>query len=943
MHVAVPGEDASGAVIRATRAAYSQRQQLSYRGVQLMQFKDVALNVALAAAAVGLLAGPVALAQKKPLTWKDSWYSKVNPGENDFDARSGYEAGNVALPASSVGAGVQSAAAAAALQLLQAAPDGDRSWRLLGPVVANVPGPVTYTGRDSVVSGRVAAIAVAPSCRADEDCTVFVASAGGGVWKTEDALARHPEWHTASRGLPTTAMGTVMFDPTDASGQTLYAGTGEPNGSGDSEAGLGLYRSTNGGASWSLVPGSVSAAAYRAIASVAVDPVDPRHLYIGTAVARRGSSSSNGGRFTPPGAPLIGLYESVDGGQTFTLVFSQTSDAVNPNTPNGSDFFRGGVTKVATTRLGLKSGDPTRIYFSMMDYGLFRSAQGGGYEVVFASAGGGTVASSSGSRTEFALAPLRNGKLRIYVGDTGGGPGALYRTDDANAAIPAWISLSDPTPGTLGYGSFNYCGGQCSYDMPVASPEGQPDVVWIGGQMQYGEIFTATPPSNGRAVQRSTDGGVSFTDMTNDTQQPPLGMHPDQHAIAFVPRHSNIAFLGSDGGVVRTDGVFVNASADCANRGIAGADLVDCQNWLAAIPREIISTTNAGMSTLQFQNVTINPQDPANDIIGGTQDNGTWAYNGRTGTWFESVGGDGGNSGINAVSPQKRMHTYFAQQLDVNFRGTDILGWNWISDVLFAGREAASFYVPLIADPVLDGTFFVGMQRVWRTQDNGGDQAFLELHCNEFFGDFTVSCGDWVPLGGPTLTGAGFGTDKFGSYVVSIARGASAGAPLWAATRRGRLFVAMNADAADPTAVTFSRIDTASQPRRFISGIAVDPANPLHAFVSFSGYDAYTPTTPGHVFEVTYDPSGPTATWRDLSANIGDQPVTGIAFDAPRGRVYAATDFGVAVRLPSGQWVPAASGLPPVSVYGIALDAKSGLLYAATHGRGIWRLALRGD
>ena len=906
-----------------------------------MLLKNLTLKIAFAALAVGLLAAPASFAQQKPLTWKDAWYTKVTGPENDFDARAGYEDGNLAYPASGVGAGEQSAAAAAALRLQQAAPDNTRSWELIGPFVANTPGPTTYTGRDSVVSGRVAAIAVAPSCRANEDCGAYVAAAGGGVWKTENVLARRPEWHSVSTGLPTTAMGTVMFDPTDRSGKTLYAGTGEPNGSSDSEAGLGLYKSTDGGSSWSLVPGSFSVAAYRSIASVAVDPVNARHLFIGTAVARRGSSSSNGGRFTPPKAPLVGLYESVDGGASFTLAFSQPSDAVNPNTANGSDFFRGGVTKIAATRLGLGSTDPTRIYFSIMDYGLYRSAQGGGYEQVFASAGGGAPVNTIGSRTEFALAPLPNGKLRIYLGDTDGGPALLYRTDDANAAVPAWTLLSDPTKGTAGFASYNYCGGQCSYDMPVASPEGAPDVVWIGGQMQYGEIFTATPPSNGRTVQRSTNGGLSFTDMTNDTQQPPIGMHPDQHAIAFVPGTPNIAILGSDGGVVRTDGVYVNASADCANRGIAGVNLADCQNWLAAIPREIISTMNAGLSTLQFQSVSINPKDPANDIIGGTQDNGTWAYNGRTGAWFESVGGDGGNSGINAVTPNARMHSYFGPQLDVNYRGTDPLGWNWVSDPLFT--EPASFYVPVLADPVLNGTFFVGEQRVWRTLDNGGAQAYLEQHCNQFFGDFTVQCGDWEPLGADTLTGAAFGVDKGGSYLVAMARGTTAGAPLWAGTRRGRLFVSTNANAADSTAVTFTRIDTASQPRRFISGVAVDPNSPLHAFVSFSGYDAYTPTTPGHVFEVTVDAGTLLATWRDLSANIGDQPVTGVAYDAATGRVYAATDFGVIVRNSSGQWAPAASRLPPVAVYSIALDAKSGLLYAATHGRGVWRLALRGD
>ena len=120
--------------------------------------------------------------------------------------------------------------------------------------------------------------------------------------------------------------------------------------------------------------------------------------------------------------------------------------------------------------------------------------------------------------------------------------------------------------------------------MPVASPPGRPDVVWIGGQMQHDEIFTATPPSNGRTVQRSIDAGASFTDMTNDTQSPPLGMHPDQHAIVFSPTNPDIAFLGSDGGVVRTSGQFADASADCDGRGISGTDLIDCKRLARSDP-----------------------------------------------------------------------------------------------------------------------------------------------------------------------------------------------------------------------------------------------------------------------------------------------------------------------------------------------------------------------
>ena len=911
--------------------------------------KSRSLNHLVCAAAAAVIALNMAVSvAAEPINFKQTHFFKLFGREDDGADRAGYEADNRAYPSLYVAPSVRAKAADDADWLEKRGHGHAGAWALVGPTTGIVPGEVTYTGRATTVSGRVTSLAISPRCRPD-NCPLFLGAAGGGVWFTRDPLSRTPDWSSAKGNLPTNAIGSLAFDPTDDDGRTLYVGTGEANGSSDSEAGLGLFRSDDFGKEWKLMPGSAAAAVGRAIAAIGIDPRNPRHIFIGTAVARHGSSSVNGGRFTPPGAPKVGLYESTDGGKTFALVFSVATDTVDPSSPNGSDFFRGGVSKIEMSRTGLAASEPTRIYFSVFGYGLYRSKPAGGYEQVFASAGGGTAANSLSARTEFALAPIGN-KLRIYLGDAGAAEADFYRTDDAN--VPAirlvngvtnlgWTKLSSATPGTPGFSSYNFCGGQCSYDMVVASPAGQPDTVWIGGQMQYDEIFTSTPPSNGRTVQRSINAGVQFTDMTNDTQAPaPIGMHPDQHAVVFFPGNPNIAILGSDGGVVRTNGAYADASGSCSGRGISGADLVDCTLWLKAIPVEIVSM-NAGLSTLQFQSVSLNPLDPRKDLIGGTQDNGTWAYSGTRNSWFESVGGDGGESGINAVKPSVRMHSYTGPALDVNFRGTDTLGWNFVSDPLFSSGEAASFYAPVLADPVLDGSWFIGLQRVWRTQDNGGSQAYLETHCNEFFGDFTVQCGDWVPLGGPTLTGSAYGTSKGGSYVVAISRAPSRGSPLWVATRRGRLFVSMNADG-PAAATTFKRIDTAGQPIRFISGIAVDPLNPLHAFVSFSGYDAYTPSTPGHVFEVLVNPVSGTATWTDRSAGLGDQPITGIAFDERTGRLYAATDFGVAV-LPrnASSWLAGAAGrLPAVAVYGLTIDSGSRTLYAATHGRGVWRLDL---
>jgi hypothetical protein len=829
--------------------------------------------------------------------------------------------------------------------------DDDRSaWKPVGPNTSNVSEFWTYTGNPSITSGRVTALGIGSVCHPG-DCRLYLGAAGGGVWRTDDALANPPAWKSVSLGLFTNAIGSLWVDPKNS--KHVLVGTGEPNGSSDSEAGVGLFESWDAGNFWLLVPGSLAAAKGRSIAGIAVDPNNSRHIFIGTALARHGSSSVNGGRFTPPNAPTLGLYESNNGGLSFKLVFSLPADTVNPASPNGSDFFRGGVSNVRF--------DPTtagRVYLSIFDYGLYRSDGHGAYEQVFASAGGGLQANSLSARTEFALAPLGNGKLRIYLGDLGAGPAELFRVDDAGVPAstltngttnPGWIALSNSTPGTPGFASYDFCSGQCSYDMPVASPAGHPDNVWIGGQMQYSEFFG---PSNGRAVQRSADAGVSFTDMTNDQQF--NGMHPDQHAIAFDPENADIAFTGSDGGLVRTSGSFGPDAIPCASRGLSGANLTDCNSWLSKVPT-VQYNMNAGLQTLQFQSLSVNAKN-AKDIQGGTQDNGTLLNYGSTTTWSETVGGDGGQSGINVANPNFRFHSYFGPQHDVNFHNGDPTEWLWVSDPL-GNTEGASFYVPMIYDPTTAkaNTIFEGEQHVWRTTDNGGNQTFLETYCNEFNYHPPAGqlCGDWKPLGGPEgpgnpgdLTSKLYGLDKTGSYTVAITRAASDTGTMWVGTRRGRLFITQNADAADPNAVTFTRIDTASTPTRFISGIAVDPSNPNHAFVSFSGYDAYAVqagTATGHVFDVTYNPGTHTATWTDITKNLGDQPITGIAWDSVAKGLYISTDFTVLKRGKDGNWRVAAPGLPLVATYGLTIDSKAGVLYAATHGRSAWSLSLPRD
>jgi hypothetical protein len=865
-------------------------------------------------------------------------------GHHNGRAQEAYD--NRAYPKKWIEAAQQLGAANAAQAISSLAPATPATWTELGPsgvpASAIVASESTGATTGTIFSGRGTAIAVSPNCT-PASCTVFIAAAGGGVWKTTNALDSSPSWSSSSTGIPSNAIGSLAFD---ASGSTIYAGTGEPNGSSDSEAGVGLYKSTDGGSSWSLVTGSTAVATGRSVAAIAIDPANASHIFIGTAVARHGISSVNGGRFTPPGAPLVGLYESTNGGGTFSPAVILPQDSVDPALPNGGDFFRGGCSHIELYR----PGSVTQVYASFFDYGVFRRlvATGTNFEQIFQSAGGGTIPQSSFSRTEFSLAP--NGpNLRIYVGDSSNAPANFYRVDNANVAAATllggnnggWTQLSNSKNGMPGFASYNYCSTQCTYDMPVYSPPGAPGTVYIGSSMQYSELGGR---SNGRAIQRSVDAGVNFTDMTIDTHG--VSLHPDQHAIASVPGHPDIVFIANDGGFWRLDGTFTDVSSQCKSRPISGRDYTDCTNWLSKVPMKIF-TMNNGLGTLQFQSLSENVQNPLNDIMGGTQDNGTQAFNGPgVNNWFITIFGDGGQSGISAFFPNKRFHTFFDAQIDVNFQGTSETGWNWVSDTFFSGGaaagEARSFYIPIIYDPTVDGTMFTGLQHVWRTQDDNGGRVFLESNCNEFFGTFTQPCGDWVAIGAD-LSSATFGSDKqpgSGGYIVATERAPSDNVTLWAGLRRGRVFISKNANAA-AASVTFTRIDTSSTPTRFVSGIAIDPSNPNHAFISFSGYNAYNPTQPGHVFEVTYNPTTHLATWTNIDHNLGDEPITDIALDSHTANLFISTDFGVNVLTSGGtSWVPAAGGLPPVATYGLTIDPTARILYAATHGRGAWRLQL---
>jgi hypothetical protein len=872
-----------------------------------------------------------------------------NGGEGDRTAQSAEEEDylNRAYPATEISfvATLNAQNAFKAVKARKAAKNGPGSWSLIGPSTARVPTALSFYGganKEYVTAGRITALAIDPACSVGNKCRLWVAAAGGGVWRTDNALAGSgPSWSFVSGSFATNAIGTLTY----ANG-VLYAGTGEPNASGDSEAGLGIYKSTDGGTSWTHLASKVTALtssscaasgangaclatvdngtytgdafANRSISSIVVDSANPNILYVGSARGVRGVSSVTGGAVSIPPAPRppYGLFKSTDGGATFNFIW------------DGNLSLRG------INHVERDPSNPSVVYAAAFQQGIWRSTDAG---TTWAQIKTALNAGQNTDRAEFATTKLPSGATRMYagIGNAGAPSARLYRTDDASGAA----SFVDITSS----GSLNYCTGQCWYDNFVYTPAGYPDMVYLGGSHQYGEIYG---PSNGRGTVMSTNAGVSFTDMTVEYGDgvSSINLHPDHHALVTLPSDPNVFFSGTDGGLVRSNGKFVDNSAACASRGLGGASLAMCQQLLSKIPERLFSL-NKGFSTLQFQSLLASPQDPS-VVIAGTQDNGTWLNNGSSQNWSQTIYGDGGQSGFDVANPAFRFNTFTSQAYDANFQNGDPTKWVIISGPLFQSGESALFYSPIIGDPKVGGTMFAGLQSVWRTKHNGGDQAYLEANCPEFTTSAAApNCGDWVRLSAGTLTNSGLG-DRSGGNVAAVERATGDTATLWAATSTGRVFISKNADADPANSVSFTRLDTlaTNDPGRFVSSIFVDAANPNHAWISYSGYNFNTPAQPGHVFSVTYDPGAGTATWVNLDGGtgpMGDLPVTDLVQDSVTGDLYAATDFGV-LRLANGTtaWTVAGAGLPMVEVPGLTIVPGSRILYAATHGRSAWQLKL---
>ena len=286
-----------------------------------------------------------------------------------------------------------------------------RSWTSLGP------SPIAYDyWSTGPAAGRISTVVVDPR----NGDVAYIGAAQGGVWKTLDGGA---SWTVLTDGLPSLASGALALDPRNP--DVVFYGTGEQHYSFDAMFGDGLFRSPDGGATWTKLASRTTFAAYTS--RLVFHPQCPETLYAGC---------------------NRGFLRSLDGGATWTktTTFNWCDDiAVDPN--NGH-----------------------RVYCAINNYGVLRSDDAGATWIVL---GNGLPAAGSGvGRVQIALAKTNPSVVYASYAQPNGALLGFFRTNDGGEY---WTEYAAP----------NYLGGQGWYDHALIVSPANENVCYAGGAYPY--------------------------------------------------------------------------------------------------------------------------------------------------------------------------------------------------------------------------------------------------------------------------------------------------------------------------------------------------------------------------------------------------------------------------------------------------------------------------
>ncbi|HEY7017774.1 MAG TPA: hypothetical protein VH297_04845 [Gaiellaceae bacterium] len=797
-----------------------------------------------------------------------------------------------------------------------------------------------YVGANNI-GGRVTDIVVDP----DHADTIFVASAGGGIWKSTDAGATYtPAWpNDYPQAIGAMARG---------SDGTLWVGTGEANASGGgiTYSGDGVYKSTDGGATWTNVGLGNSGM----IGRIAVDPTDPNRVL----VAAAGDIYTTGGK--------RGLFRTIDGGAHWTRILTPDEnvspwtgvvdvaiDPVNPNRVYATEWDRH-RNAYARPYGGVGSGlyvtdNATETPAADVTWERIGNSHVSGPLPSYDESGSGLDSSETLGRMGVAVAPSDHTRVYLITGESFGNDKGFFVSDNGDRP------LADGGPTFV-------AGGHAG---------GNPRFEWWFGRLFVDPVDKNHLFKMDVSLRVSTNGGTTWSNVG--------GPHADQHAMAFDPNVANRVYLGDDGGVYR--------SVTNGNSGwVHGTNMPWLQEYHVAVSQQRPNRIAIGLQdngSNRTYNSVAEPADPLNTnwnsygggdghyvvidpqddtysyscsqnagcsgihdvasttttlsaaaavgatnvklasvtglVVGGTLTIDSTGANPETVT-ITTVGTSGaGGTGVSFTPALAFAHASGATVVKNGVGGTQSLGFGSRGSGLRCTTDA-----PLVTDPTTPSTLYIGCNSLSRSTNRGATWT-------------TIAAPDL--LTGPEPPDGEVNPLYAHQYpsISTIGVSKSNSSTIYAGTDNGRLWKTTDLGG------SWQEFPNpfAPNPPRWVTSVIVDPVDPNHAYASYGGFrNGYRSA---NVYETTTAGSGGGSgvTWKNISGNLPNAPVNFLAYDRDNDTIYAATELGVFfMQSDSKVWTKLGDNLPNTQTEDVKIQASSGKLYVATFGRGTWRIPL---
>jgi photosystem II stability/assembly factor-like uncharacterized protein len=748
-------------------------------------------------------------------------------------------------------------------------------------------GPSNFMGRLSDVQGI-------PS----PSKTVYVSAAGGGIWKS---MNNGISWRPVFDDKEVVSFGMLAISKTDTN--TVWAGTGEPNSRNSIEPGAGVYKSTNGGTTWTFMGLHDT----QHIGRIQIDPRNANTVY----VAALGPVWKSGGD--------RGLYKTTDGGTTWKLIKA------------------GANNKTGAVDVQLDPSNPDIIYLSMWEryrtpYSLNSGGQGSG---IFKSTDAGATwteikgnGDPEGPKGRIGLAVAPSNPQVVYAlteaASMAPGPVTFQRAPAANG-------LYRSTDGGKTWAQMNNYNVRPFYYSQVRVDPKNADRVY----------FSSTQ------LQVSNDGGKTLMNAAQN-------VHVDDHGIWIDPNDPERWFLANDGGIAITFdrggnfwypmnfpiGQFYDISYDFATPFNICAGAQDNGAWCGPSRKQRGSITNGEWVTISGGDGFYTAQDPTNPFMvwGASQNAGVQQTNLKTGergrvnkpTWTERyrefedsialVHGDP----LKAVTKMEQAHIDVLRAAQKKDSAELQIRYNWETPFFLSVHNPRVFYL--------------GGSRLLKSVKGGEDMypisPDLSTKTDPAQAKIMLARIDTVDkyTGGITLDVTG--AEAYGT-IVAVQESPLKPGFLIAGTDNGNVWLTHN-DGGQWENLS-SKFTALGVPwDAYVVRVEPSHFDTLSFYVAFENHrwNDFTPylfatTDGGRTFKSIVN-NLPKTSPADFVHVIREDPHNrDLLFVGTSRSVYTSVDRGAT-------WSKFASNLPTVPVYDLQIHPRDHELMAATHGRSLW-------